>query len=127
MKSQIIERLGIIDILLPALIAEGLAANDRVKARLSVLQAAGRHAREPQRARFDMTDECRTAGIVDRTGNYFDGTGNSVARTGNLVRKIRNRRRVRFSVHTGARERAASPHQSLARGEFRQTLGARCG
>jgi uncharacterized protein Yka (UPF0111/DUF47 family) len=63
MKSQIIERLGQIDILLPALIAEGLAANDRVKARLSVLQAAGRHAREPQRARFDMTDECRTAGI----------------------------------------------------------------
>jgi len=63
MKSQIIERLGQADILLPALIAEGLAANDRVKASLSVLQAAGRHAREPQRARFDMTDECRTAGI----------------------------------------------------------------
>jgi len=40
-----------------------LAANDRVKARLSVLQAAGRHAREPQRVRFDMADECRTAGI----------------------------------------------------------------
>ena len=63
MKSLIIERLRQADILLPALIAEGLAANDRVKARLSVLQAAGRHAREPQRARFDMTDECRTAGI----------------------------------------------------------------
>src|ERR1035438_8448174 len=39
--------------------------------------------------------------LVDRTGNYFDGTGNSVSRTGNLVRKIRNRRRMRFSVHTG--------------------------
>jgi hypothetical protein len=33
MKSQIIEQLGQTDILLPALIAEGLAANDRVKAR----------------------------------------------------------------------------------------------
>jgi hypothetical protein len=36
MKSKIIERLGQADILLPALIAEGLAANDRVKAGLSV-------------------------------------------------------------------------------------------
>ena len=43
----------------------------------------------------------RANSLVDRTGNHFDGTGNSVARTGNLVRKIRNRRRVRFSVHTG--------------------------
>ena len=62
MKSQIIERLGQTDILLPSLIAEGLAANDRVKVRLSILQAAGRHARDPQ-ARFDLADECRTAGI----------------------------------------------------------------
>jgi uncharacterized protein Yka (UPF0111/DUF47 family) len=63
MKSQIIERLGQTDILLPALIAEGLAANDRVKARLSMLQAAARHARDPQGARFDLTDECRATGI----------------------------------------------------------------
>ena len=63
MKSEIIEQLGQTDILLPSLIAEGLAANDRVKARLSVLQAAGRHARDPGSARFDLTDECRAAGI----------------------------------------------------------------
>ncbi len=63
MKSQIIEQLGQTDILLPSLIAEGLAANERGKARLSVLQAAARHARDPQRARFDLEDECRTAGI----------------------------------------------------------------
>jgi uncharacterized protein Yka (UPF0111/DUF47 family) len=63
MKSEIIERLGQTDILLPALIAEGLAANDRVKARLSVLQAAARHARDPHGARFDLTDECRAAGL----------------------------------------------------------------
>jgi uncharacterized protein Yka (UPF0111/DUF47 family) len=61
MKAQIIERLGQTDILLPALIAEGLAANDRVKVRLSVLQAAARHAREPHGGRFDLADECRTA------------------------------------------------------------------
>ena len=63
MKSEIIARLGQTDILLPSLIAEGLAANDRVKARLSVLQAAGRHARDPSSAKFDLTDECRTVGL----------------------------------------------------------------
>ena len=61
MKSQIIERLGQSDILLPTLIAEGLAANDRAKARLSVLQAAARRARDPVSARFDLADECRAA------------------------------------------------------------------
>jgi len=63
MKSDIIERLGQTDILLPSLIAEGLSANDRVKARLSVLQAAGRHARDPNGVRFDLADECRSLGI----------------------------------------------------------------
>ena len=63
MKSQIIERLGQTDILLPVLIVEGLTANDRVKARLSVLQAAVSYTREPHGARFDLTGECRAAGI----------------------------------------------------------------
>ncbi len=63
MKTEIIERLGQTDLLLPSLITEGLAANDRVKVRLSVLQAAGAHARDPEGVRFDLTDECRAAGI----------------------------------------------------------------
>ena len=63
MKSEIIERLGQADLLLPALIAEGLTANDRVKLRLSVLQAAARHAGEPSGARFDLARECHAAGI----------------------------------------------------------------
>lgn len=62
MKSQIIEHLGQAEILLPALIAAGLKANDRAKARLSVLQSAGRHARQPT-ARFDLAAECRAAGL----------------------------------------------------------------
>ncbi|WP_245454473.1 hypothetical protein [Bradyrhizobium sp. RP6] len=40
MKTQIIEELGQGSILLPALVAEGLAANDRIKVRMSALQAA---------------------------------------------------------------------------------------
>jgi uncharacterized protein Yka (UPF0111/DUF47 family) len=63
MKSKIIERLGQADILLPSLIAEGLSANDRVKVRLSILQAAARRARDPAEAHFDLTDECRAVGI----------------------------------------------------------------
>ena len=63
MKSQIIEQLGQTDILLPALIAEGLAANNRVKARLSVLQAAARHGHDPKGAAFDLAEECRSAGL----------------------------------------------------------------
>jgi uncharacterized protein Yka (UPF0111/DUF47 family) len=63
MKSEIIEQLGQTDILLPSLIADGLSANDRVKARLSVLQAAGRHALDPNRATFDLAEECRSAGL----------------------------------------------------------------
>ncbi len=63
MKSQIIEQLGQTEILLPSLIAEGLAANDRVKTRLSVLQAAARHAHLPHGVRFDLREECRAAGI----------------------------------------------------------------
>ena len=63
MKTQIIEQLGQGDILLPALIARGLSANDRVKARLSVLQAAAHHARDPHGVHFDLGNECRSAGI----------------------------------------------------------------
>ena len=61
MKSEIIERLGQADLLLPAMIAEGLTANDRVKLQLSVLQAAARHASEPTSARFDLARECHAA------------------------------------------------------------------
>lgn len=63
MKSEIVERLGETDILLPSLIAEGLAANDRVKVRLSVMQGAGQHAHDPKGVRFNLTDESRSAGI----------------------------------------------------------------
>ena len=50
MKTVIVRELGQSDILLPSLVAEGLAANDRIKLRLSALQAAAQHAREPSGA-----------------------------------------------------------------------------
>ena len=63
MKSEIVKQLGQDDLLLPSRIAEGLAANNRVKARLSVLQAAAARAQNPSVARFDLSEECRAAGI----------------------------------------------------------------
>ena len=80
MKSKIIERLGESDILLPALIAQGLLANDRVKVRLSILQAAARHAHDPAQVRFDLRNECRATDLdlvametlVNRAGRLGD-------------------------------------------------------
>jgi uncharacterized protein Yka (UPF0111/DUF47 family) len=63
MKSEIIEELGQTELLLPARIAEGLAANDRVKVRLSLLQAAASHARDPHGSPFDLEAECLGAGL----------------------------------------------------------------
>lgn len=65
MKAGIIEQLGQGDLLLPSLIAAGLAANDRVKTRLSVLQAAAHRAREPISPHVDLAGECRAVGLEE--------------------------------------------------------------
>src|SRR5665647_2090890 len=93
MKSQIIEQLGQADILLPALIAEGLAANDRIKVRMSALQAAVNHAREPDHPATDLHVECHAAGIAPAAlatligGAHPAGDGRIAAP--NLARLIR--------------------------------------
>jgi hypothetical protein len=63
MKTRIIEQLGQAEILMPSLIAQGLAANDRAKVRLSALQAAADHARDGGARPADLTAECRAAGV----------------------------------------------------------------
>jgi uncharacterized protein Yka (UPF0111/DUF47 family) len=63
MKSRIIQHLGEGDILLPALVAAGLNANDRVKVYLAALQAAAERARNPGNAAPDLAAECRGAGL----------------------------------------------------------------
>src|SRR5262249_31028444 len=42
--------------------------------------------------------------LTNRTGNYFRGTGNFSPGTGILLVKNRNRRWMRFSVHTMAEQ-----------------------
>lgn len=63
MKIQIINELGQRDMLLPSLLAEALAANDRIKVRMSALQAAVHHAQEPESPPAELNAESRAAGI----------------------------------------------------------------
>ncbi len=63
MKTRIVEQLGESEILMPARIAEGLAANDRAKVRMSALQAVARHAADPTRDPDDLSAESAAAGV----------------------------------------------------------------
>jgi uncharacterized protein Yka (UPF0111/DUF47 family) len=63
MKAQIVEQLGETEVLRPLRIAEGLAANDRAKVRMSALQAVARHAADPRRDPDDLSAECAAAGV----------------------------------------------------------------
>lgn len=63
MKTRIAEYLGHVEVVLPALIAEGLTANDRAKVRMSALQAVVQRAHNPNAEPRELTAECRAAGI----------------------------------------------------------------
>ena len=62
-KSGIVGVLGESEVLLPGLISAALAANDRIKLRLSLMQEAVAKAREPARAARGFAPELRAAGL----------------------------------------------------------------
>jgi hypothetical protein len=62
-KTRIVEHLGETAVLLPRLVADGLAANDRAKLRMTALQAAVRHANDPTGSPEDLSAEARAAGL----------------------------------------------------------------
>jgi len=62
-KIQIIERLGERAVLLPALLADALAANERLKLRLTLLQEAVSYARHPDQKPHLFESERRAAGL----------------------------------------------------------------
>ncbi|MBB5372777.1 hypothetical protein [Acidocella aromatica] len=62
-KSEIVGVLGESEVLLPGLISAALAANDRIKLRLSLMQEATAKAREPARAARGFAPELRAAGL----------------------------------------------------------------
>ena len=64
-KELILEQLGESALLLPGLIEEGLAANDRLKIRLSLLQEAAAQVSQPGLAAPAMTRELRAVGLTE--------------------------------------------------------------
>ncbi len=64
-KVGIVEKLGERAVLLPALIEDGLAANDRLKIRLTMLQEAAAQVSEPGRAAPSMERERKGVGLTD--------------------------------------------------------------
>lgn len=62
-KVEVVKKLGERAVLLPALIEEALAANDRLKIRLTMLQEAGAQASEPSRSAPSMEREIRSVGL----------------------------------------------------------------
>ena len=64
-KAQAVALLGNSTLSLPAWVRAALAANDRLKLYLSLLQAAAAHADHPERAALDLAREMAAAGVQD--------------------------------------------------------------
>jgi uncharacterized protein Yka (UPF0111/DUF47 family) len=68
-KVEIVEKLGESAVLLPSLIEEGLAANDRLKIRLTMLQEAAAQASDPNRQAPTLERERRSVGLSEPAFN----------------------------------------------------------
>lgn len=66
-KEKAVASLGQSNLLLPAWVKAALAANDRLKLYLSVLQGAQQHARKPDQAPFDWSQELAGQTMTDAT------------------------------------------------------------
>ena len=64
-KTDVLEQLGETAIVLPALINQALAANDRIKYFLTLLQSAREHAQHPQYAVASLQTEREACGVDD--------------------------------------------------------------
>lgn len=64
-KARIVGELGEAGLLLPALVNEALAANDRAKYLMTLLQVAREHADHPDLAATDLKQERLACGVVD--------------------------------------------------------------
>lgn len=79
MQASIIETIGEAGLRLPGLINEGLAANDRVKYYLTLLQAAAAHAQEPLAAVPDLRGTREASGVTDVSLDDVVAASRSVA------------------------------------------------
>jgi uncharacterized protein Yka (UPF0111/DUF47 family) len=82
LKESAVATLGEHSLLLPAWIKSALAANDRLKLYLSVIQAAVLHADRPEAAIIDLSQERAAAGVRDE---WIDEVAVSAARSGDVI------------------------------------------
>lgn len=84
-KTRILESLSEQALLLPALVNRALTANDRVKYRMTLLQAAQAHAERPDIAASNLREERLAAGIEDET---FDAVAAEAVKVGKGLYQI---------------------------------------
>lgn len=82
LKESAVATLGEHSLLLPAWIKSALAANDRIKLYLSVIQAAVLHADHPESAIIDLSQERAAAGVREE---WIDEVAVSAARSGDAI------------------------------------------
>jgi uncharacterized protein Yka (UPF0111/DUF47 family) len=80
-KAGILEQIGERSLLLPELINQGLAANDRLKYYLTLLQTAYAHAQSPGTQVPDLRNEREAAGVSDESLDAVVGASRMVAPT----------------------------------------------
>jgi uncharacterized protein Yka (UPF0111/DUF47 family) len=78
-KTGIVEELGAAELLLPALVNEALAANDRIKYYFSLLQTAGQRASNPEGRYPPLRTEREAAGIRDPRLDHVVGGSKTVS------------------------------------------------
>jgi uncharacterized protein Yka (UPF0111/DUF47 family) len=102
MKAAVLEALGEAGLRRPAAVNAALAANDRIKYGLALLQMAAAHADEPDRPVADLKHERIACGIADRT---LDAVAETARREGS-----------RYQIPGGARllERIAADIRQMA-------------
>ncbi|MCI0701593.1 MAG: hypothetical protein L0241_10970 [Planctomycetia bacterium] len=114
-KAQIIGELGERALLLPALVNEGLTANDRAKYRMTLLQSAREHADHPHRKTSDLKRERLAANEPD-------------AELDAVVNRSRKEDRDTYSIHRGRQicealvedvRRMLAPLRAIGNGEAR--------
>ena len=74
-KTRILDSLNEQALLLPSLVNRALAANDRVKYRFTLLQAAQAHAERPDAVTSSLRTERLAAGVPDESLDRYRRIG----------------------------------------------------
>lgn len=115
-KTRIVAALGERRLLLPALLNEALAANDRAKYRFTLLQTAKGHADSPDEAFSDLRPERLACGITDTSyDDVVAGTARREADTYLMphVRELCEALRSDLAVMIAPFETAQKPEANL--------------